>query len=101
MTPREAVALVLLVAGAGFFLAGTIGLVRFPDPATKLHAVTKADNVGLGLVVLGLVVLAPSVAVAAKLVATWLLALSASGTACYLLAGRAVAEADPGRRSRQ
>ena len=41
-------------AGAFFFLAGTIGLLRFPDTLTRLHALTKADNLGLGLVVLGL-----------------------------------------------
>ena len=40
--------------GALFFLAGTVGLLRFPDALTRLHALTKADNLGLGLVVLGL-----------------------------------------------
>jgi len=41
----------LLIAGAVFFLAGTLGLLHFPDVYTRLHALTKADNVGLGLVV--------------------------------------------------
>ena len=41
-------------AGAFFFLAGTVGLLRFPDTLTRLHALTKADNLGLGLIVLGL-----------------------------------------------
>ena len=41
-------------AGALFFLAGTVGLLRFPDSLTRLHALTKVDNLGLGLVVLGL-----------------------------------------------
>jgi multicomponent Na+:H+ antiporter subunit G len=41
-------------AGALFFMAGTVGLLRFPDTLTRLHALTKADNLGLGLVVLGL-----------------------------------------------
>ena len=45
---------VAVSAGAFFFLAGTVGLLRFPDPLTRLHALTKADNLGLGLVVLGL-----------------------------------------------
>ena len=45
---------VAVVAGAFFFLAGTVGLLRFPDSFTRLHALTKADNLGLGLVVLGL-----------------------------------------------
>ena len=41
-------------AGAFFFLAGTVGLLRFPDSLTRLHALTKVDNLGLGLIVLGL-----------------------------------------------
>ena len=44
--------------------AGTVALLRFPDTLTRLHALTKADNLGLGLVVLGLVLQAGSVAAA-------------------------------------
>ena len=46
--------IVTVSAGFIFFLAGTVGLLRFPDTLTRLHALTKADNLGLGLVVLGL-----------------------------------------------
>ena len=42
-------------AGTFFFVAGTVGLLRFPDSLSRLHALTKADNLGLGLVVLGLI----------------------------------------------
>ena len=42
---------VALVLGALFFLAGVVGLLRFPDTLSRLHALTKADNVGLGLIV--------------------------------------------------
>ena len=55
--------LLAIAAGAFFFLAGTVGLLRFPDPLTRLHALTKADNLGLGLVVLGLL---PQVGLAAR-----------------------------------
>ena len=54
----------LLIAGAVFFLAGTVGLLRFPDVYTRLHALTKADNVGLGLMVAGLALQSESWAVA-------------------------------------
>ena len=50
----DIVTIAAISAGALFFLAGTVGLLRFPDPLTRLHALTKADNLGLGLVVLGL-----------------------------------------------
>ena len=50
----EFLSIALVMAGAVFFLAGTVGLLRFPDFYTRLHVLTKADNLGLGLVVLGL-----------------------------------------------
>ncbi len=73
-------------AGAFFFLAGSIGLLRFPDALTRLHALTKADNLGLGLVVLGLLPHVDGVLGGLKLVAIWLLALLASGAASQLIA---------------
>lgn len=86
----EAVAVPWLVVGALFFLAGTLGLLRFPDAYTRLHAVTKADNLGLGLVVVGLVILCPSWQQALKLVAVWVLVLTASSTASHLIARSAL-----------
>lgn len=76
----------LLLLGAVFFLAGTAGLLRFPDVYTRLHALTKADNLGLGLIVLGLLPQVPSPATALKLVLIWLLVLVASGGSAQLIA---------------
>jgi multicomponent Na+:H+ antiporter subunit G len=73
-------------AGAFFFLAGSIGLLRFPDALTRLHALTKADNLGLGLVVLGLLPRVDGVLGGLKLVAIWLLALLASAAVSQLIA---------------
>jgi multicomponent Na+:H+ antiporter subunit G len=75
-----------ILAGAFFFLAGTVGLLRFPDPLTRLHALTKADNLGLGLVVLGLLPRADWPFGALKLLAVWLIALLAAGTVSQLIA---------------
>ena len=50
----DACSLVFAVGGSLFFIAGTVGLLRFPDSFTRLHAVTKADNLVLGLLVVGL-----------------------------------------------
>ena len=82
--------LLLLLTGAGFFLAGTVGLLRFPDVYTRLHALTKADNVGLGLVVAGLVLQAESWAAAGKLLLIWLLVLLASASVAHLVARTAL-----------
>src|SRR3977135_831607 len=85
-------------AGAFFFLAGTVGLLRFPDTLTRLHALTKADNLGLGLVVLGLIPQAGSLRGGLKLVCVWLLVLLAGATVSQLIARAALAsEARDGR----
>jgi multicomponent Na+:H+ antiporter subunit G len=77
---------VAITAGAIFFLAGTAGLLRFPDALTRLHALTKADNLGLGLVVLGLLPRADGALGALKLVLVWLLVLVAGATVSQLIA---------------
>ena len=69
------------------FLAGALGLLRFPDTLTRLHALTKADNLGLGLVVLGLLPQVSSPLGWIGLIAVWLLALLAGATVGQLLAG--------------
>ena len=79
-------AVVAITAGAIFFLAGTVGLLRFPDTLTRLHALTKADNLGLGLVVLGLLPFAAGLLGALKLIAVWLLALLSGAMISQLVA---------------
>ena len=73
-------------AGAFFFLAGSVGLLRFPDALSRLHALTKADNLGLGLVMLGLLPRAGGLLAALKLVLVWLLVLFASAMVSQLIA---------------
>jgi multicomponent Na+:H+ antiporter subunit G len=85
---------VAIGAGVFFFLAGTVGLVRFPDALTRLHALTKADNLGLGLVVLGLLPRAGSLLGALKLLAIWALVQLAGATTAQLI-GRAVRRKGP------
>ncbi|TNY38060.1 monovalent cation/H(+) antiporter subunit G [Thermomonospora catenispora] len=53
---------VLLPAGAGFSLLGAVGLVRFPDILTRLHAATKPQTIGLLLVLIGAAVQMESIA---------------------------------------
>jgi len=77
---------VAVAAGAFFFLAGTVGLLRFPDVLTRLHALTKADNLGLGLIVFGLLPQAGSALAAMKLLAVWLLILLSGAIVTQLIA---------------
>lgn len=86
--------MVMVSCGLVCFLAGTAGLLRFPDALTRLHALTKADNLGLGLIVFGLLPQAGSVLAMLKLVAVWLLAQLAGATATQVLA-RAIVNETP------
>ncbi len=86
MTINEIITIVLLVVGCFFFLAGTLGLLRFPDLFTRLHALTKADNLGLGFIAAGMAVYISSPWAAVKIFFIWLFTLLASSTSCYLIA---------------
>lgn len=82
----DAFSIAAIVAGAFFFLAGTVGLLRFPDAYTRLHALTKADNLGLALVVIGLLPQMDGLLAAAKLVLVWLLVLLSGAVVSQLIA---------------
>ena len=88
---RDALTIAAVSAGGFFFLAGTVGLLRFPDPLSRLHALTKADNLGLGLIVVGLLFQTEGLLAALKLVAVWLLALLAGAAVTQLIARTAQA----------
>ncbi len=90
MSILNTASVLLIAAGCLFFVAGSVGMLRLPDVFTRLHATTKADNVGLGLLVIGLLLRSGSMFVAAKLVLIWLLVLVAAATACHLIAQSAV-----------
>jgi multicomponent Na+:H+ antiporter subunit G len=78
-----------LLAGAFFYGAGTLALLRFPDVYTRLHALAKADNLGLGFLLLGLALQADDAASAAKLLLIWPCVLAASAGVGYTIARRA------------
>lgn len=77
---------IFLLIGAVFFLAGTVGMLRFPDTHSRLHALTKADNLGLGFIAVGLMLQAGSIPSAAKILVIWIVVLISSATSCYLIA---------------
>lgn len=82
------------LVGGFFFIAGTLGLLRFPDVYSRLHAVTKADTLGFGFIVLGLSMRADSVQSVTMMVLIWLLVLASGATACQLLAHYAQASSE-------
>ncbi|MBN8490521.1 MAG: monovalent cation/H(+) antiporter subunit G [Burkholderiales bacterium] len=82
----DAFSMAAIVAGAFFYLAGTVGLLRFPDAYTRLHALTKADNLGLVLLVIGLLPQVDSVLMGLKLLLVWLLVMLSSAAVAQLIA---------------
>jgi multicomponent Na+:H+ antiporter subunit G len=90
MTLNDYLSAALLITGAIFFLAGTVGLLRFPDVYTRLHALTKADNIGLGLMVAGLTMQAESWAVIGKLLLIWVSVLLAGANVAHFVAREAL-----------
>lgn len=90
MNIGDIIGMVIIFLGVPFFLAGSIGLLRLPDVFTRSHALTKADNLGLGLIIIGLVVQAETWTIAFKLLLTWILILVSSAGICHLVANTAL-----------
>ncbi|MEE2023344.1 MULTISPECIES: monovalent cation/H(+) antiporter subunit G [Alkalimonas] len=76
---------VLLILGLLFFLAGSLGVLRFPDVFCRLHAVTKADTLGLGFIVLGLGVLQQDWQRFLLMLLIWGLVMLSGTISCQLL----------------
>ena len=86
----EVLATILIAVGLLFFAAGSIGLLRLPDMHSRLHALTKADNLGLGLLATGVALLAGSLSIALQLLLIWLLVLVASAASAHLISQHAL-----------
>ncbi len=54
MTIYQAVSIPFLVGGFFFFVAATVGLLRFPDFFCRLHATGKGDTLAVLLSLIGL-----------------------------------------------
>ena len=91
----------LLIAGGGVLtVIGAVGLLRFPDFFTRLHAASLTDTGGLGLLVLGLLLQAGPTQVGLKLVLVMLFLLYTGPVATHALAKAALGRGlQPWRRS--
>lgn len=50
----DTVAIIFILAGTFFFATATLGLLRFPDFYTRMHATGKGDTLGAFLSLIGL-----------------------------------------------
>lgn len=52
----ESLAVIFILGGLFFFFAGTVGLLRFPDVYTRMHATGKCDTLGAMLMLSGIAI---------------------------------------------
>ncbi len=79
----------LCLAGALICLAGTIGILRFPDFYTRLHGASVTDTGGAGLIIIGMALMAPSWLVLVKLASILIFFVVTSPTASHAIAAAA------------
>lgn len=82
-----------IVAGLGamLVLVGAIGIVRFPDLFTRMHAAGLVDSLGAGLVLLGLAIVEGLSTTSARLLLVLAFLWITTPTACHALAKSAIA----------
>jgi multicomponent Na+:H+ antiporter subunit G len=81
---------IFLVAGGAFCIIGMIGLIRMPDMFTRLHGASVTDTLGAGFIIVGLILQADAILVAAKLIIIMGLILLTSPVATHALAQAAL-----------
>lgn len=82
----------LLLAGGGFAVIGGLGLLRFPDFYTRLHAGGVTDTLAPLLIVAGLLLQSGLSLLSLKLLLILLFLLFTTPTASHALARAALAE---------
>lgn len=86
---RPALGSALLLIGAVLAVIGTVGVLRFPDFYTRLHAASVTDTAAATLALLGMALLAPSFAVVFKLAVVWLFLFLTGPTSSHAIANAA------------
>ena len=86
MSPGDVASTVLLGLGGFIMLAGAVGVLRFPDFYTRLHAAGKGDTLGQGLILIGLAISAGFGLVTFKLALIILFVFVLNPTATHALA---------------
>lgn len=81
---------IFLLLGGFLCLTGGIGILRFPDFYTRMHATAVTDTLGAGLILIGLMLQAPDVLVLVKLVIILLMTLFINPVASHALAQAAL-----------
>jgi multicomponent Na+:H+ antiporter subunit G len=84
----DIIAAALLVGGTVFMLGAAVGLLRLPDLYTRMHAVTKAGTLGVGLMLLSAIVTFGDVSVTARALLALVFVLLTAPVSAHMI-GRA------------
>ncbi len=87
----EIVTGIMLIIGASFALAASIGLIRLKDVYMRMHAASKAGTLGSGVMLLALAVHAGDLAIVTRAVAGVVFFLLTAPISAHLLAKAAYA----------
>ncbi len=79
-----------LLAGSFLCISGGVGILRFPDFYTRMHAVGVTDTLATGLILLGLILQNPDGLVILKLIMILLMTLFISPATSHALANAAM-----------
>ena len=86
----EIISALCLLIGSFLCISGGVGILRFPDFYTRLHAVGVTDTLGAGMILIGLMLQSQESLVVIKLLMILLLTLFISPTASHALAKAAI-----------
>jgi len=53
---KLAITVAFLLAGSFFLVTGSLGIVRFPDTYSRMHAAGKCDTLGVSLMLIGFII---------------------------------------------
>jgi multicomponent Na+:H+ antiporter subunit G len=88
---------ICLLGGSAFLIVSAIGILRFPDFFTRLHALGVCDTMGAGLIMLGLMLQGGLSLVTVKLLLILFFVIFTGPTAIHALAAAArISGLDPG-----
>ncbi|MBZ8133105.1 monovalent cation/H(+) antiporter subunit G [Afifella sp. IM 167] len=77
---------IMLVIGSLFAIVAAVGLLRFPDLYTRMHAASKAGTLGSGLMLIALALEAPHLDIFTRAIAGVVFFLLTTPVSAHLLA---------------
>ena len=79
-----------IVAGSAFLIIGSVGIIRFPDFWSRLHAASVTDSLGMLLLMLGMCLQAGMTLITVKLIIIALFLFITGPTATHAVANAAL-----------